>query len=73
MSVLIQVNIRKEDETYINYIGSVSDYFDLDGNNIEFLKCRLKNRERVEKMGSSNLVPKNCDSCCSKKNSYQFS
>ena len=31
MSALIQINIRKEDGTYINYMGSISDYFDLNG------------------------------------------
>ena len=42
MSALIQINIRKEDGTYINYMGSISDYFDLNGNNIKFFEMQTK-------------------------------
>jgi hypothetical protein len=28
MSTLIKINIRKEDGSYVNYMGSISDHFD---------------------------------------------
>jgi hypothetical protein len=49
MSALIQINIRKEDGTYINYMGSISDYFDLNGNNIKFFEMQTK-EEREQKI-----------------------
>ena len=48
MSALIQINIRKEDGTYVNYMGSISDYFDLNGNNIKFFEMQTK-EEREQK------------------------
>ena len=48
MSALIKIDIRKEDGTYINYIGSISDYFDLNGNNIKFFEMQTK-EEREQK------------------------
>jgi hypothetical protein len=48
MSALIQINVRKEDGTYINYMGDISDYFDLSGNNIRFFEMQTK-QEREQK------------------------
>jgi len=48
MSALIKIDIKKEDGTYINYIGSISDYFDLNGNNIKFFEMQTK-EEREQK------------------------
>ena len=48
MSALIKINIRKEDGTYINYMGSISDRFDLSGNNIRFFEMQTK-EERDQK------------------------
>jgi len=47
MSALIKINIRKEDGTYVNYMGSISDKFDLNGNNIKFFEMQtLEEREQ---------------------------
>jgi len=47
MSALIKINIRKEDGTYVNYMGSISDNFDLNGNNIKFFEMQtLEEREQ---------------------------
>ena len=48
MSALIKIDIRKEDGTYINYMGSISDYFDLNGNNIKLFEMQTK-EEREQK------------------------
>lgn len=48
MSALIKINIRKEDGTYVNYMGSISDTFDLNGNNIRFFEMQTK-EERDQK------------------------
>lgn len=48
MSSLIKIDIRKEDGTYINYMGTISDYFDINGNNIKFFEMQTK-EEREQK------------------------
>ena len=48
MSTLIKINIRKEDGSYVNYMGSISDHFDLNGNNIKFFEIQTK-EEREQK------------------------
>jgi hypothetical protein len=48
MSTLIKINIRKEDGSYVNYMGSISDHFDLNGNNIKFFEMQTK-EEREQK------------------------
>jgi hypothetical protein len=48
MSTLIKINIRKEDGSYVNYMGSISDHFDFNGNNIKFFEIQTK-EEREQK------------------------
>lgn len=49
MSALIKINIRKEDGTYVNYMGSISDRFDLNGNNIRFFEMQTKEERELKK------------------------
>ena len=48
MSSLIKIDIKKEDGSYVNYMGSISDHFDLNGNNIKFFEVQTK-EEREQK------------------------
>ena len=48
MSTLIKINIRKEDGSYVMYMGSISDHFNLNGNNIKFSEIQTK-EEREQK------------------------
>ena len=49
MSTLIKINIRKEDGSYVNYMGSISDHFDLNGNNIKFFEMQTKDEREQKK------------------------
>ena len=48
MSTLIKINIRKEDGSYVMYMGSISDHFNLNVNNIKFFEMQTK-EEREQK------------------------
>ncbi len=48
MSTLIKINTRKEGGSYVNYMGSISDHFDINGNNIKFFEMQTK-EEREQK------------------------
>lgn len=49
MSSLIKIDIKKEDGTYVNYMGSISDHFDLNGNNIKFFEMQTKDEREQKK------------------------
>ena len=56
MSALIQINIRKEDGTYINYMGSISDYFDLNGKPITIGNLVVAQNDFPNKMNWNDAI-----------------
>jgi len=49
MSSLIKIDIKKDDGSYVNYMGSISDHFDLNGNNIKFFEMQTKDEREQKK------------------------